>query len=71
MTTVHILRHGRTLCLSVHGRPCNWGKEIQWVSFLDPAVLKLATCTTCKEAWALIPREVLSSAPASATSSPR
>ncbi len=67
MITVHILRHGRTLCLMVHGRPCNWGRDIKWVSFLDPDALALATCTTCKEALALIPREVFATAPASAT----
>lgn len=53
--SVHVLRHGRALCLAVHGLPCNWGHTHKWVSFLDPAAANLATCPTCREALALIP----------------
>lgn len=61
--TIHVLRHGRTLCLSVHGLPANWGPQHKWVSFVQPDAAELASCATCKEALALIPREVLQSAP--------
>jgi hypothetical protein len=60
--TVHVLRHGRTLCLSVHGLPCNWGPQHKWVGFQDPAAPTQATCPTCREALALIPHEVLDGA---------
>ncbi len=57
--TVHVLRHGRALCQTVHGVPGKWGPQHRWVSFLDP---EGATCCTCVEALALIPRDVLASA---------
>lgn len=64
--SVHVLRHGRALCQMVHGVPGKWGPQHRWVSFLDPHAHELATCCTCVDALALIPREVLASAPPAA-----
>lgn len=56
---VHVLRHGRTLCLAVHGLPQDWSPQHTWVGFLDVDAAQLATCPTCRQALALIPRDVL------------
>lgn len=48
---VHVLCHGRALCGSVHGLPCNWGPGHQWVRVEERAD---ATCSACKDAALLL-----------------
>ena len=49
MSTVHILRHGLTLCGNVHGLPRDWGPGTMWIGFNDPRALEHVTCPTCRQ----------------------
>lgn len=50
--TVHILRHGVTLC-NKPGLPGDWKDGSVWVSFADPEAHLDVTCPICKERHAL------------------
>lgn len=52
--SVHVLRHGRVLCGSLHGLPCSWGPGLRWVGVNDAWALEQVTCPVCRLVLAVL-----------------